>query len=252
MIMDNISQNNNNLDNILFNDDININIGGLNLNSNVNNNNSNQNILKTDKECEDLMEKYFIMFNFKNRCNICYNKDNLINCNECVFRYCKNCIKKILSMDKKCASCRNPFNLNNLVHSQKNNIFLKKIEKTKKTSNKSICSFHENGYSYFICYNDYKHNTYNLVSCKHNIKHLIIIDSNIFDDEEKKSIIQKINNHISNFLKKNKSSNTNHTNLEKLWNDLHNKLHIFQYKYQYIIGNDTFKKNTIKTFINNF
>ena len=153
-----------------------------------------------------------------------------------------------MSMDKKCSSCRKQFNKNNILNSTKNNIYLKKIEKTKKTFEKSPYSFSNNGYSYFICYNDYKHNTFNLVSCKHNINSLIVIDINIFDSNEKNLIIHKVNNHIKNL----QQSNTNGNNLDKLWNNLNEKLHEFQYKYQYITGNDTYKKNIIKNFINNF
>jgi hypothetical protein len=45
-------------------------------------------------------------------CNICYSEDNCIQCYQCHFRYCKNCLIKVISEFKKCSACNIDFKNN--------------------------------------------------------------------------------------------------------------------------------------------
>jgi hypothetical protein len=93
--------------------------------------NENNNVIKLFKEVQLI----------KTECNICYdNKTDCIQCYQCDFKYCKDCLIKIISEFNKCSACQVDFKNNYTKLKHKNKIKNNQISNITKNTNASAAT----------------------------------------------------------------------------------------------------------------
>jgi hypothetical protein len=71
-------------------------------------------------EAQNVNELFAYLEGETNECNICYNDDKCLQCYQCEFKYCKDCMNKIISEFTKCSACQCDFINNYNLITQKN------------------------------------------------------------------------------------------------------------------------------------
>jgi hypothetical protein len=130
----------------------------------------------------------------KTDCNICYNETKCLQCYQCQFNYCEECMTKVISEYNKCSACQANFINSYNKLEQKNADTIKNNNNSNNNNSKNNNSNNQIDYSNFIL-NDY------------------VFDDYVFDDYDTDNEIEQITIAIKNSLNDiNDSGNNNGNN----------------------------------------